>query len=81
MPADCQEKLVDARWLEPPEPLERVLTALDGLLPGERLRFLIHIEPHPLYAILARNGFLHETEIEDDGTVAILIWHKQDRAV
>lgn len=79
MQADCKEKLVDARWLEPPEPLERVLTALDELAPGERLRFLIHIEPHPLYAILARNGYSYRTELADDGTLVISIWRHGER--
>ena len=75
-----KEKLIDARRLEPPEPLELVLTALDTLGPGQRLRFLMHMEPHPLYAILERNGFAHQTARAADGTVTVLIWRDQDRA-
>lgn len=71
------EKLIDARGLEPPAPLERVLSALDTLAPGERLRFLIHIEPFPLYGILERNGFPHRTEHAEDGTVTVLIWRNR----
>jgi uncharacterized protein (DUF2249 family) len=44
------EIVVDGRGLEPPEPMERVLAALDGLQPGQWVRFLIHRQPYPLYA-------------------------------
>lgn len=77
MQVDGKEKLVDARWLEPPEPLERVLAALDTLEPDQCLRFLIHMEPYPLYSILERNGFAHRTEYAADGTVAVCIWREQ----
>ena len=68
------EILLDARDLEPPEPLERTLAALDELAPGQRLRLLLPREPYPLYAILERNGYQHETELHPDGYFAILIW-------
>ena len=48
------EIVVDGRGLEPPEPMERVLAALDELQPGQRVRFLIHRQPYPLYDILRR---------------------------
>lgn len=60
-------RLVDARWLEPPEPMERVLAALDTLRPAEGIRFLIHREPLPLYSVLKQMGFSHHARlIEDD---------------
>lgn len=43
--------VVDARGLEPPEPMERVLSALDDLPPGEKLLMRIHIEPRPLFRV------------------------------
>ena len=43
------EVRVDAGGLEPPEPLEQVLLALDLARPGEHVRFLVHREPVPLY--------------------------------
>ena len=59
--------LVDARWLEPPEPMERVLTALDNLRPDQGIHFLIHREPIPLYSELKLRGFIHHARsIEDD---------------
>ncbi|MFA5083261.1 MAG: DUF2249 domain-containing protein [Hydrogenophilaceae bacterium] len=68
-----KEILVDARWLEPPEPIERVLDALDRLGVGERIRFLIHREPLPLFPILDRLGYRHEVRLLDDGDFEILI--------
>lgn len=68
-----QEVLVDARWLEPPEPMEKVLMAMDGLLPGQHIRFLLHREPYPLYSILQGMGFSHATRMIEDGCFEILI--------
>ncbi|WP_296816664.1 DUF2249 domain-containing protein [Thiobacillus sp.] len=49
-PAD--EILVDARELEPPEPMEKVLRTLALLRPGQSIRLLLHREPFPLYPCL-----------------------------
>lgn len=68
-----QEVTVDARWLEPPEPLEKVMLALDALHPGQQVRLLIHREPYPLYGILENMGFSHRTHQLEDQTFAILI--------
>lgn len=68
-----QEIVVDARWLDPPEPLEKALAALDGLRPGQHVRFLLHREPFPLYGILENMGFTHRTHMLKDGSFEILI--------
>lgn len=65
--------LVDARWLEPPEPMERVLAALALLRPGERVRFLIHREPVPLYAILDAAGCAFTVSPIGDGCFELMI--------
>ena len=67
---------VDVCGLEPPEPLERVLDALNSLKPGQQLRVLIPREPFPLYGILDRNGYLHETKSREDFLYEVLIWQK-----
>jgi len=72
-----QEVLVDARWQLPPEPMEKVLLALDGLKPGQRIRFLLHREPYPLYGILENMGYTHRTHMIEDGCFEILIEPKQ----
>ncbi|MFZ1642535.1 MAG: DUF2249 domain-containing protein [Candidatus Contendobacter sp.] len=67
------EIVVDGRGLEHPEPLERVLTALDTLQPGQRLRFLIHRQPYPLYDILSRHHYCYEVTEVANGDFEILI--------
>ena len=65
--------LVDARWLEPPEPMERVLAAIDDLRPGQGIRFLIHREPLPLYGVLRQMGYRHTTHLLEDGCYEVQI--------
>lgn len=67
------EIVVDGRGLEPPEPMELVLAALDALQPGQRVRFLIHRQPYPLYDLLRRYQYRYETTTVTDGDFAILI--------
>lgn len=74
MTTPAPDKVLDARDLLPPEPLERTLEALDELQPGQRLRLLLSREPYPLYGILNRNGYRHQTEPQPEGHFAILIW-------
>lgn len=73
MSAQTHEILVDARGLEPPEPMEKVMQVLALLRPGQSIRMLLHREPFPLYAILAERGYRHETRMEADGSYVILI--------
>ncbi|MGE5768688.1 MAG: DUF2249 domain-containing protein [Betaproteobacteria bacterium] len=67
--------IVDARYLEPPEPFVRTMEMLDTLKPGEKMLLLLFREPHPLYKVLSQNGYAWETELQADGTFEILIWH------
>ena len=66
--------VVDARYLEPPEPFVQTMEMLDTLKPGERMLLLLFREPHPLYKVLRQNGYTSETELVADGTYEILIW-------
>lgn len=67
------EFVIDARGLEPPEPMERVLQTLALLRPGQSIRLLLHREPFPLYALLAQRGYGYATHLETDGHYVILI--------
>jgi TusA-related sulfurtransferase len=67
------EILIDARGLEPPEPLEKVTQTLALLRPGQSIRLLLHREPFPLYAILDERGYRHDTTAQPDGSYVILI--------
>lgn len=73
MSAQAREILIDARGLEPPEPMEKVLQALAQLRPGQTIQLLLHREPFPLYPILAERGYRHETRMAADGSYVILI--------
>ena len=73
MSISAHEILVDARGLEPPEPMERVMQTLSLLRPGQTIRLLLHREPFPLYPILAERGYRHATRMEADGSYVILI--------
>ena len=65
--------LIDGREMQPPEPLEKALAALDVLPPDGELRLLLYCQPHPLFNILRKNGFVWEENIAADGTHEILI--------
>lgn len=69
-----EEIVLDVRGLLPPEPLERVLDALDILVPGQRLRMLIDREPLPLYRILRTHGHRYEAKAVQGGEFDIVIW-------
>lgn len=66
--------VVDARYMEPPEPFVRTMELLDTLNPGEPMLLLLFREPHPLYKVLRQNGYTYEAELVADGTFEILIW-------
>ncbi len=73
MPTPINEILIDARDLEPPEPMEKVMATLPLLRPGQSIRLLLHREPFPLYAILDERGYAHDTTAQPDGSYVILI--------
>ncbi len=68
-----KQKIVDARGLMPPEPMELTVEALDTLGEDEELLLLLYREPYPLYTILQRNGYTHRTTTREDGTFEIQI--------
>jgi len=68
--------VVDARYMEPPEPFEYTMAALDTLPAGEKLLLLLYREPHPLFRVLRQNGYDYASELVPDGTFEILIWQR-----
>jgi uncharacterized protein (DUF2249 family) len=68
-----REILVDARNLEPPEPMEKVMQTLGLLRPDQSIRLLLHREPFPLYPLLSARGYQHDTHMAVDGSYIILI--------
>src|SRR5208282_5549672 len=59
---------VDARGLEPPQPLVKILEALAALPAGAELRAFTDRRPMHLYAQLEERGFAAVTEEQPDGT-------------
>ena len=59
---------VDARGLEPPQPLVKILEAVAALPEGVRLRALTDRRPMHLYAQLEERGFVGETQEQKDGS-------------
>ena len=69
----ANERKIDVRWLEPPEPFERIVNELTTLERGDRLRVLIHREPLPLFDMLRDNGYEYTSVRRDDGMFEIVI--------
>jgi hypothetical protein len=67
------EIVVDCRELEPPEPLNLVVSKLPLLNLTNRLKMLHRLKPQMLLNILNENSFKYEI-IEDDTIVTIFIW-------
>jgi uncharacterized protein (DUF2249 family) len=72
--------VVDARGLEPPEPMVRVLEGLDLLPVGKRMLLVIHREPHALLRVLDQNGYDAQCESDPDGSFRVVIWQRQPSA-
>ena len=65
---------LDVRGLQAPEPLVRILEALDVLPAGSVLRVLHHREPFPLYVALQEEGYQYRTEFVAGDRIEIMIW-------
>ena len=66
-------RVLDVRGLEPPEPMVKILEALEGLAHGETLEVLHERRPMLLYPLLDDRGFLHETDEPEPGLRRIRI--------
>jgi uncharacterized protein (DUF2249 family) len=68
LPAPPQIVEVDARGLEPPQPMVKILEALVALPAGAELRARTERRPMHLYPHLEERGFTAATEEQPDGT-------------
>lgn len=66
------ERTLDAREIDG-EPFDRIVGELETLGEAETFVLVNSFEPEPLYAVLDRRGFEHETErvAEDEWRVQI----------
>jgi TusA-related sulfurtransferase len=67
---------VDARGLEPPQPLVRILEALATLPDGAELRAQTDRRPMHLYGFLEERGFVGTSEDQPDGSFITVIRRK-----
>lgn len=74
------ERRLDVSALPAPEPMERILDALEGLPAGDWLRVCHRRDPYPLYPILEGDGFAWLTRFGEDYAFEILIWRRGDEA-
>jgi uncharacterized protein (DUF2249 family) len=65
---------VDARGLEPPEPMMRILEAVETLKPGETLLARTDRRPMFLYEQLEQRGCEGESREAEEGGVVTRIW-------
>lgn len=59
---------LDVRGLEPPEPLIRILDALESLGAGVRLRAITDREPCHLFGEATQRGFRYDCDVQADGS-------------
>lgn len=73
-------QVLDVSGLEPPEPRDRIVAALERLVPGQFLRVLHRREPLLLYPLLQEKGYTWHTQAGDTTTFEIIIWRTADAA-
>ncbi|MCZ7634945.1 MAG: DUF2249 domain-containing protein [Verrucomicrobia bacterium] len=66
---------VDARGLEPPQPMVRILEALTVLPTGAILRARTDRRPLHLYPLIEERGWVAESQPEADGSFVTFIRH------
>ena len=64
---------LDARGLEPPQPLVAILEALARLPEGREMSVRTDRRPMHLYALLEQRGFTSESEDQPDGSFVTTI--------
>ena len=69
---------LDLRHLPPPEPMERILEAVEALAPGDCIEALTPCWPAPLLPIIEKQGCAWRREPAPDGEARILIFLRED---
>ena len=74
------EVFLDARLMEPPEPLEGAMAALATLAPGQFFHMQHRMAPRMLYPQLAAMGLTEKTLQLSNDEVHIVVWAAADPA-
>jgi len=64
--------------LESPEPMIRILGAINSLESGEYILMLHRMTPTPLFRLIEKEGCCYKNIELEDGSVRIYIWLKSD---
>jgi TusA-related sulfurtransferase len=74
-----RDNVLDVSGLEPPEPRDRIVAALEQLGPGDYLRVLHHREPLMFYPWLQEHGYAWHTRAGATTAFEIFIWRVVDQ--
>lgn len=74
----AKEIVLDVHDLQPPEPMEKAIDALDKLATGEYLKMVHRMQPFPLFNILTENNFKYKVKPGEKG-FDIFIWKNDDK--
>ena len=72
------EQKLDVSDLEPPEPMERILEAIETLQEGDYLYVTHRREPHMIYPILKNMGIDWATHPGGPAGYEFFLWRKGD---
>jgi tRNA 2-thiouridine synthesizing protein A len=61
------DQFIDGREMQPPEPFEKTMAALDLIGEDEEIVLLLNCQPQPLFNVLRRNGYRWEESPGPDG--------------
>ena len=70
------DAVLDVREIEG-APFEPIMDAIDDLEDDERLLLIAPFEPVPLYEVLDRKGFSHETATPEPGEYHVQIYSRR----
>lgn len=62
------DQFIDGRMMNPPEPFEKTMEALDLIEGDEQIVLLLNCQPHPLFNALRRNGYRWDETSLPDGS-------------
>ena len=74
------EYRLNVSGLPAPEPMELILTAVQGLKGGDYLAVSHNREPFPLYSMLNEDGFFYQTIVGEKVNFIIFVWRGDDAA-
>ncbi len=66
--------IIDCRELLPPEPLVKVMQAVERMQAGETVKMLHRQKPCVLLPKLDERGLEYKMQEFDDGSIELLIW-------